>query len=295
MSNVHIITEPGGASSTPVTTGSGCGSLATPHGSRHAATTTLSSHLWLAGLAALLLGSCVAVSRHPVASSKPPAPAEQTSSAAAQPGSQRLQGHAGHPFDVQADDSLLTVLAFRGGPLGKAGHNHVIASHDIRGSIYVPDDIARTTFELHLPVAQLTVDEPSLRAQAGPDFPTDVPESAREGTRRNMLGEALLNAAEFPEIILTSERMARTLDDPSSVQVLVNVLVHGQKNSLTVPVHYELQDDQLMVTGARAVRQSELGLTPFSALLGALQVEDQMQVRISIRARRAHPQGAADR
>src|ERR1700761_7578840 len=119
----------------------------------------------------------------------PPAPGSQT---------QALR-HEGHPYDVVPSESLLTILAFRGGALAKAGHNHVIASHDVSGTFYVPDDVLRSTFELHVPVAHLTIDEPALRAKEGPEFPTEVPDSAKEGTRHNMLSEALLNGEQYPE------------------------------------------------------------------------------------------------
>ena len=77
---------------------------------------------------------------------------------------------------------------------------------------------------------------------------------------------------------------------------MVNVLAFaGETHSLTVPVHYELRQDRAHRHRRLPVKQSELGLTPFSALLGALQVEDEMQVRISIRAQRAHSQGPAAR
>src|SRR5262245_54847887 len=101
---------------------------------------------------------------------------------AATPGALQVPGHEGRPYDVQSRESLLTILAFRGGALAKAGHNHVIASHDLTGTFYVPDDVARASFELHMPVAQLVIDEPDLRAKEGAEFPTDVPESAKEGT-----------------------------------------------------------------------------------------------------------------
>ena len=51
-----------------------------------------------------------------------------------------------------------------------------------------------------LPVASLTVDEAELRAAQGVDFAADVPDSAREGTRRNMLGPAVLDAEHYPQI-----------------------------------------------------------------------------------------------
>src|SRR6476659_7674220 len=59
----------------------------------------------------------------------------------------------GRPYDVEPRESLLSILAFRGGALAKAGHNHVIASHDMNGTIYVADEQSRSTFEVHVPVA----------------------------------------------------------------------------------------------------------------------------------------------
>ena len=186
--------------------------------------------------------------------------------------------HAGQPFDVASGESLLTILAFRGGTLAKVGHNHVIASHDVTGAFYLPDDISQSTFELHVPVAQLTIDEPELRAKEGPDFPTDVPDSAKEGTRRNMLSEALLNGTEFPEITLVSQRIEATATG-SQVRADVQVSVRGQTHTVSVPVTYSLVNGELTASGELPIKQTDLGLTPFSALLGALAVQDELRVR----------------
>jgi polyisoprenoid-binding protein YceI len=210
------------------------------------------------------------------------------------PGPPAVAPHEGQPYDIASGESLLTILVFRGGALAKAGHNHVIASRSLTGTIYVPADVGRSTFELHVPVAELTVDEPALRAkQGGGDFPPDVPDSAREGTHRNMLGEALLDGAHHPEIVLQSERLEPSGEGLGS-QVLAHVqtTVRDRRRSITVPVHYELSADQLLVSGEFPPRQSDLGLTPFSALLGALQVQDEMKVEFRIRAHAAKTQPA---
>jgi hypothetical protein len=205
--------------------------------------------------------------------------------------------HAGAPYDVVAGDSLLTILVYRGGALASVGHNHVIACHALRGTFYLPDSPFATSFEVHVPVDSFTVDERALREQlASPDFPPDVPDSARDGTRHNMLGEALLDAAHYPEIVLE----ARAIEGPaglsrSSAQnatAYVRATVRGAAHELTVPVSYQLQDGVLTVDGDLPLRQSELGLTPFSAMLGALQVQDEMRVRFHIVARAAHVETA---
>jgi polyisoprenoid-binding protein YceI len=195
--------------------------------------------------------------------------------------------HEGRPYDVQPRESLLTILAFRGGALAKAGHNHVIASHDMSGTIYVPDDQSRSTFEVSVPVAQLAIDEPDLRAKEGPDFPTEVPDSAKEGTRRNMLSEALLNGAQYPDITLVSQHIRTPAAAGSPVQADVQVTIRGQAHTLSVPVTYSFEDSRLIVSGELPIKQTELGLTPFSAMLGALQVQDELRVRFRLVALQA--------
>jgi len=201
--------------------------------------------------------------------------------------------HLGTPYDVAPAESLLTILVFRAGALESAGHNHVIGSHTLNGTIYVPQDLAGVSFELRVPVDGLTVDEAALRAEQGSaDFAADVPESAKEGTRRNMLSSALLDAGAYPEIILralpaAASPAAAPLAQTGVLQAVVQAEVRGQVHTLSVPVRYERSGQTVTASGDFALKQSELGLTPFSAMLGALQVKDEMRVRFHIVAHAA--------
>ena len=200
--------------------------------------------------------------------------------------------HVGTPYQILPQSSLLTVLVYRGGTLASAGHNHVIASHDLGGAIYIPSAVLESSFEVHVPVGTLTVDEAELRAQQpAAEFPPDVSESAKQGTRRNMLGEALLDAQRNPEIVLQSlqlEPAGSTAANSGAVLAHVQSSVRGQLRTFTVPVRYRLEEKgTLEISGEFLLRQSELGLTPFSALLGALQVQDEMRVNFHIVAHAA--------
>ena len=217
---------------------------------------------------------------------RPPAPpAAVRSPAAPLPSVPRI----GRPYDIVAEQSLLTLIVYRGGALASAGHNHVIASHTLNGTVYVPAEPLASTFEVHVPVAALTVDEPQLRAAENPaDFPPDVSQGARDGTRRNMLGPALLDADQYPEVVLQSGRLERADTGASgAATAVIETQVRGHSSTLRVPLRYELTGDTLTVTGEMPLRQSELGLTPFTALMGALAVADEMQVRFRIVARAA--------
>ena len=200
--------------------------------------------------------------------------------------------HVGTPYQILPQSSLLTVLVYRGGTLASAGHNHVIASHDLSGAVYIPSAVMQSSFEVHVPVGTLTVDEAELRAQQpAAEFPPDVSESAKQGTRRNMLGEALLDAQRNPEIVLQSlqlEPAGSAAANSGAVLAHVQSSVRGQLRTFTVPVRYRLEEKgTLEISGEFLLRQSELGLTPFSALLGALQVQDEMRVNFHIVAHAA--------
>ncbi len=212
--------------------------------------------------------------------------------------------HEGTPYDIVAAESLLLIRVYRGGALASAGHNHVIASHSLSGTVYVPDDLRRASFEVHVPVAGLTVDEPALRErEKSADFPPEVPESARQGTRRNMVGEALLDGEHNHEIVLRALRLepdrAATDTDAAggagAVLARVQTTVRGEVRAVTVQVSYTLADGALTASGEARLRQTDLGLTPFSAMLGALQVQDEMRVSFRIVARASRPRGVTPR
>ena len=194
----------------------------------------------------------------------------------------------GKPFDVIPARSRLIVLVYRAGPLAALGHNHVIACRCLTGTVYLPRDPLHAGFDLHIAVKQFTVDDPALRAaEHSADFPPDVSQSARQGTRHNMLGAAQLNAANFPEITLRSAGLQPSPDGKRN-DVVAQVLVRlaGAQRSIAVPLHYDVRADEIVVTGEFPLKQTDLGLTPFSVLGGSLEVRNGMKVRLRLVARR---------
>jgi len=186
-----------------------------------------------------------------------------------------------------AAESLLTVRVYRAGALARAGHNHVIASHELAGTVYVSPEIERTSCHLAVPVDSLTVDEPELRAREASEeeFPREVPQSAREATRRNMLSDAVLDALHHPAVEVRCLRIS--LPQAGRASAALEIRVRTRSSLVTVPLGYALKAGELSLEGELALKQSELGLTPFSALLGALQVQDEMRISFRIVARAA--------
>lgn len=218
-------------------------------------------------LAALALAGCAAPLR-PL-----PVPAPQAAPAA-----------PGVLYEITASD--VAVRVYRDGPLANLGHNHVVASSGLTGRFVLREPLASSSFELELPLASLTVDEPGRRAAAGADFPGELTAEDREGTRRNMLGPALLAADRFPVIHLESLSIAPRGE---ALEVTTRVDIAGAVRVLVVPVEVRREADTLDAHGRFTVKHAELGLAPFSVAFGALRVREDMDVEFHLSARRARP------
>jgi hypothetical protein len=186
------------------------------------------------------------------------------------------------PYRVVAEESLLQVYAYRGGAMARLGHNHVVASRHLGGVVFLTDDLLQTRFDIGFPVAELTIDELVLREEAGPDFPPGVPQSARDGTRNNLLSEAALDATRFPTIRL---RAVDVMPTATAFEAGVEITIKDQTRQVRVPVEVERSDGQIVARGEFPLKQSELGLKPFTVALGTLVVLDDLRVKFEITAR----------
>jgi polyisoprenoid-binding protein YceI len=185
-------------------------------------------------------------------------------------------------YSVVSEESLLQILVYRGGAMARLGHNHVIASHRLNGAVYVLDDPTQMRFDVSFPVNELTVDEPAMREMAGPDFPPNVPQTARDGTRTNLLSEALLDGANYPDIRLRATEVVAAGD---GYDVGVEITLKSQVHTVRVPVTLERKAGALKASGEFPLKQSDLGLKPFSVAMGTLIVLDEMRVRFEVSAR----------
>jgi hypothetical protein len=122
-----------------------------------------------------------------------------------------------------------------------------------------------------------------MREAAGPDFPPGVPQSARDGTRKNMLSEALLDGAKYPAIRL---RATDVVAAGEGFDVGVEITLKDQVHALRVPVTIERREGALVARGEFPLKQSELGFKPFSVAMGTLIVLDEMRIRFDVTARK---------
>jgi hypothetical protein len=179
-------------------------------------------------------------------------------------------------FRIDPARSLVVIEVRRGGSLAQFGHDHVVASHDVAG--YIAPDEGRA--DLYVPMDALVVDEPAVRAEAGFDTqpsPTDI-----AGTRSNML-EKVLDSARYPYALIAAEQIVPGV---GAKQLRVAITLHGTTRSVDATTRFDGATDEVAVTGAIGLDQSQFGIAPFSILGGAIAVQDHTNISYQIRARR---------
>ncbi len=188
-------------------------------------------------------------------------------------------------YRIDAVHSTLRVLVYRGGPLSSLGHNHVIEDQALTGWIRAGKDSQTSSFYLQLAVKDFVIDLPEARAEEGADFSEAVEESARAGTQHNMLSAALLNAERYPTIQIESVSVQgdRMQTGPASAATF-KVTIAGHTSPVTTPFTLDRQGGSLHVKADFWLPQTSLGLTPFSALLGALQVANDLHLKLDVAA-----------
>jgi len=199
-----------------------------------------------------------------------------------------LLAYAGHAADAgqetryAIDDhhSWVRIYVYRGGMLSFLGHDHLISSDTMIGGLtYTPPPALAATFKLEVPVEALVVDDPQVRKLVGGKFAGVVADKDREGTRRNMLSEKVLDAAHYPKIEISGDWVSGR---PSQGTVAATIAVRDTRHRYTLPVDIARQDDRLVVTGSFQILQTELGITPLNLFGGLLAVADRVDVEFTL-------------
>ncbi|WP_373987512.1 YceI family protein [Duganella sp. BuS-21] len=196
-----------------------------------------------------------------LALAKPPAPAAVPAAPA-----------TGKQLQIDSAGSLIVVTVRRSGMLARLGHDHVVASHAITGTVSPSQNRADFTFRLD----QMKIDEADLRQVAGLEKQPSA--DAIAGTRQNMLTK-VLDAERYPLVSVQAKRSA------AGQPLQVAITLHGVTRTLSVPVDLREENGTVAVKGAFTLKQSDFGIAPFSVMAGALSVQDQLELRFDLKAK----------
>jgi polyisoprenoid-binding protein YceI len=188
-------------------------------------------------------------------------------------------------YRIDAAASDVHWLVYKAGALSRLGHNHVIAAKTLAGTVTVNDrNLARSSFEIVIPVMELNIDDPALRAGLGADFSSVPTADDIAGTRRNMLSERVLDGDKFSTIRIVG-RGPEGKGEQQTIAITVELL--GRSVPLVVPTRIEVGEDRVEASGEFELNHADLGMQPFSVMMGALQVGEKLSFSYRVVARPA--------
>lgn len=170
---------------------------------------------------------------------------------------------------------------YKAGAFARFGHNHVIAIAEPTGTVEVAANLAESTFTLQFQVAELSVDDAQLRQRYGEDFASVPSADDIAGTATNMLTEQVLNGAMFPSISVVGTQLSGLGPDQT---IELSIAMLGRTVALSVPVDVSFDGATVRARAAFRLQHEDLGMEPFSVMMGALQVAPEIDFTIDVRA-----------
>jgi polyisoprenoid-binding protein YceI len=184
-------------------------------------------------------------------------------------------------YVIDSEASEIHWRIYKAGAFARFGHNHVIAIAQPSGTVEVTPQLASSSVSIDFDVGDLIIDDPQLRARYGEDFASEPSAEDIAGTRTNMLTEQVLNGAVFPRISLTGAQLSG-LGADQTMQLSIALL--GADISLNVPVNVSFDGTELRAQAQFRLLHQDLGMEPFSVMMGALQVAPEIDFTVDIRA-----------
>jgi hypothetical protein len=181
-------------------------------------------------------------------------------------------------YQVDSDLSQILVRAYRGGLMARLGHDHIIASQDIRGYVRIHNTTGDCRADFYAPLASLDVDNEKFRAAENLD--TTPSEIDIIGTKHNMLKS--LEQPIFPMVKLRSSDCSSAIIGAITP---VTLTIHGVTQPLQLAIKIaRMGEEKLVISGTFSILQSDFSIKPFSILNGLIKVEDRLDLRYLITA-----------
>ncbi len=172
---------------------------------------------------------------------------------------------------LDSEHSRFTVQAFAGGALSYFAHSPAFAVRDFMGSVTLERGAVQGA------TLQLNVRADSL------ELTDDVRPADREEIQSRMRRE-VLETATYPEIRFdaTATAAERAGEHEYQVRFTGSLTLHGRTRPHEAAAHLRLYSDGMRLTGESALRLSDFGIAPVTALGGTIKLKDQLRVAFDL-------------
>ncbi|HEX9065014.1 MAG TPA: YceI family protein [Streptosporangiaceae bacterium] len=175
--------------------------------------------------------------------------------------------HAGRQ-QFGAERGRIALLTTRDGLAATAGHDLTIELTQWSAELEVADDLAPTGLTVRADMHSLVVRE----GRGGLKPLTD-----RDRREIAVTARKLLRADRFPAATFTAERFDGTVDGGGTIAGTLSLAGTDRPLRLTVT-----RTDSSAYHASASLRQTDFGIKPYTAFLGALKVSDQVRLEIDL-------------
>jgi polyisoprenoid-binding protein YceI len=179
---------------------------------------------------------------------------------------------AAQPGQIDIKRSLVYVRVDKTG----LGHEHGIEGKIKSGVIRLG---ARTDAgSIEFDMTSFAADTDRARKYVGLEGSTGA--STRDKVTKTMLGDGVLDVAEFPTATFAIESALhkKTKQGKAIVELKGKFTLHGTSHPLTLFAEPSQKDGQWNLRGDFTVKQTDFGITPYSAALGTVGVADELKI-----------------
>lgn len=198
----------------------------------------------------------------------------ETGKAAPPRSAARSNSGAESPGSIDVERSRVYVFVRKSG----LGHEHAVEGRVKSGTIHLGQ--AKKSGALEFDMTSFDADTEAARKYLSLKGTTS--DSVRQKVNDNMLGGSVLDVERFPTatFAIESAQQVATKGKTPRYQLKGKFTLHGQTREVTITADTTSQagDKVIRLQGQFDILQTEFGITPYKAALGAVGVADQLTI-----------------
>lgn len=170
-------------------------------------------------------------------------------------------------YDIGPAQGTFRLHTSREGMAKKVGHDLVIEATKWSAKVSVDgDDLSKST-------ATVTVDTRSFKVISGEGGAKPLSDKDRKDIEEN-IDKKVLKTDKFPELTFASTKVVPSGGDAAAVHGDLTIMGTAR------PVVLDVKVNGAKAEGTATIKQSDWGIKPFSALMGALKLADAVAVKV---------------
>ena len=182
-----------------------------------------------------------------------------------------LASPPGQSFFTKNKKSEFKIFVYKAGIASSFAHDHVMSVEKFKGQVvYDENTPSKSSVYIRVEAKSLKVLDPKVK------------KSDRAKIKKSMDSDEVLNIKKYPNITFQSSKVEVKKASGLLLKVTGKLTLHGKTKTISFPVKVTKKGGKLTASGKFKLRQTEFGMTPYSAYLGAVKVKDVIDVQFNI-------------